>query len=169
METEIVTRKAINFDLSIKALKEFYCKSNNPLEYLKAYNEINRFMNKHGFCHRQWSGYTSKDPVSEGDILVLITQMVKNFPWLDKCIKKFDVTDIGNQYDLTKQIHELSKSEKSIKSIEKSVTKEKTKPPPKPHSSLSQLKANAKAQIEKREQDKGQSISQNKVKNYNER
>lgn len=33
-------RKAINFDLDTKKLKEVYCTTNNPLEYLKAYKEI---------------------------------------------------------------------------------------------------------------------------------
>ena len=54
-------KKAINFDLDTKVLKEIYCKSKNPLEYLKAYKEIKGFMKENGFSHRQWSGYISKE------------------------------------------------------------------------------------------------------------
>lgn len=162
-------RKAINFDLDTKMLKEVYCTTNKPLEYLKAYKEIESFMKGNGFSHRQWSGYISDVTMSKAQVERFVEKLSKVFPWLSQCIKRFDVTDIGKQYDMTKQIHELSKSEKSIKSAEKAVTNEKAKPPPKTHSSLSQLKAHAKAQMEKREQDKGQDISQNKVKNYNER
>ena len=32
-------RKAINFDLDTKKLKDAYCVTNRPLEYLKAYGE----------------------------------------------------------------------------------------------------------------------------------
>lgn len=35
-------RKAINFDLDTKKLKDAYCVTNRPLEYLKAYGEIKR-------------------------------------------------------------------------------------------------------------------------------
>ena len=52
-------RKAINFDLDTKKLKDAYCVTNRPLEYLKAYGEIKDFMKSKGFLHRQWSGYVS--------------------------------------------------------------------------------------------------------------
>ena len=56
-------RKAINFDLDTKKLKDAYCVTNRPLEYLKAYGEIKDFMKSKGFLHRQWSGYVSKEPL----------------------------------------------------------------------------------------------------------
>lgn len=162
-------RKAINFDLDTKTLKEVYCTTNKPLEYLKAYKEIESFMKGNGFSHRQWSGYISDGTMSKAQVERFVEKLSNTFPWLSKCVKKFDVTDIGKQYNMIDYISSCDDAKKSRKSSEKAVTSQIIKPLQKPHSSLSQLKANAKAQIEKREQDKGQSISQNKVKNYNER
>lgn len=65
-------RKAINFDLDTKKLKDAYCVTNRPLEYLKAYGEIKDFMKSKGFLHRQWSGYVSKEPLSKAQVDYLV-------------------------------------------------------------------------------------------------
>lgn len=115
-------RKAINFDLDTNALKQVYCKTNNPFERLKAYGEIKKFMKENGFIHKQWSGYISKEPLSKTQVDKLIKKMVNEFDWFAKCVNKFDVTNIGNQYDMTKRIWEYSSK------IEKANNKEKNAP-----------------------------------------
>ena len=89
------TRKAINFDLSTNELKKHF---NNTTE---AYNKIKEFMLQNGFEHRQYSGYMSKEVIDDDRVSVLITRLSRQFSWLSNCVQKFDVTDIGEQYDLT--------------------------------------------------------------------
>lgn len=58
-------------------------------------------MFENGFEHRQYSGYASKEPMGEREVAKLAEKMSEKFPWLGSCIQKFDVTDIGEQYDLS--------------------------------------------------------------------
>lgn len=108
MEKE--TRKALNFDLDTKALKTYYCKTNNPLEVLGAYREIKKFLEQSGFSHRQWSGYTSDEPMTSGEVSFVITELSKQKPWFPECVRKCDVTDIGEQHDLMNVIQKVVKN-----------------------------------------------------------
>ena len=83
-------RKFINFDLDTKALKEFYPSK----DYRAAYSKIKVFMENNGFEHRQSSGYISVKPMKESQINKVILRMVHQFPWLGKCVNRFDVTTI---------------------------------------------------------------------------
>ncbi len=91
------SKKALNFDLRTQNLKRFYPGSN----YLNAYDEIKHFLCSEGFTHRQWSGYASERAMSNYEITMLTKKLLCTFPWLSKCVSRFDVTDIGRQYDLT--------------------------------------------------------------------
>lgn len=90
--------RAINFDLSIAALTEYYSKSNPR----GAYKDINDFFRKSGFEHRQGSGYRSNKKLSDLEVMYIIDEMFKAMPWLDKCSKKIDVTSIDSIYDVKK-------------------------------------------------------------------
>lgn len=92
-------KKAINFDLNTSQLKKIY-NTNNPFVYLKAYREIGDFLRQESFSHRQWSGYISNDKLSDVDILNITYKLNIALPWFHQCVKKFDVTDIGEQHDL---------------------------------------------------------------------
>lgn len=116
-------KKAINFDLDTKKLKEIYCTAGKPLEYLKGYKEIKEFMKENGFAHRQWSGYVSDNPMSKMQVERFVEKMTNELPWLAKCVNKFDVTDIGKQYDMMKKILEHGDVQKEIKSGEKNAPK----------------------------------------------
>lgn len=85
--------KAVNFDLDTSKLKEHFAHRN------KAYGKIKNFMIKNGFEHRQYSGYKSLKPLDNTDMTVLIYELNNKFDWLKDCINRFDVTDIGEQYD----------------------------------------------------------------------
>ena len=90
-----LSRKAINFDLSTNELNKHFKDTREP------YNLIKDFMLENGFEHRQYSGYMSKEAMDEFDIELLIKRMSKQYSWLYSCVQRFDVTDIGEQYDLT--------------------------------------------------------------------
>ncbi|MGL5435156.1 MAG: VapD family protein [Lachnospiraceae bacterium] len=88
--------KAINFDLIINNLKEYYDKAN----HLNAYNDIRIFLTSRGFEHRQESGYRSKEKLLDIEITAIVREMGKTFSWLYKCVGQFDVTNIGQNYSL---------------------------------------------------------------------
>lgn len=88
------TRKAVNFDLDTLKLREKF------LDTRKPYNDIKKFMESNGFERRQYSGYVSINPISESKIILLMKKMRKKNTWLKDCIQKFDVTEIGNTFDL---------------------------------------------------------------------
>lgn len=138
-------RKAINFDLDTKKLKESYPSKN----WLKAYKDIKAFMKSNGFSHRQWSGYQSEKPMSDTQILMITQMMNIKFPWLKNCIRYFDVTDIGKNYDLT----HIFSDKCSMKKIDIKKTK-----PPKEGRNLTELMIEARKEKLAYDKQKAQQI-----------
>lgn len=99
MNNEEFHRKAIHFDLDTSELKKIF-QTNNPFVYLKAYKAIGRFLKSKGFEHRQWSGYVSKEPMTDLAVTKIVRKLNKSLPWLKQCVQKFDVTNIGETFDL---------------------------------------------------------------------
>lgn len=87
---------AINFDLSVNKLRNYY----STTAPQKAYKELSRYFLEHSFQHRQWSGYISTIPLSKFDLLDLTNNIHKEFPWLYICSSRFDATIIEDPYDL---------------------------------------------------------------------
>ncbi len=97
--------KAINFDLDTNKLKEKF------ENYTQAYNDVRKAFHKQGFEHRQGSGYVSDHPVTNLDVYVCVINIMIDLNWLPDCVKKFDVTDIGDTYDMTDVIHDFEVNE----------------------------------------------------------
>ena len=91
-------RKQITFDLCQEALKKYY-----PHSLTQAYYDIRRFMESHGFEHRQTSAYVSLDVVS------LAEQLAMALPWLSRCVNEIDVANIGVQHSLKKVLENASR------------------------------------------------------------
>ncbi|EAK1117656.1 MULTISPECIES: virulence-associated protein VapD [Campylobacter] len=100
-----INRKAINFDLSIKSLEKYFKDTREP------YSLIKNFMLENGFEHRQYSGYTSKEPINERRVIRIVNKLTKKFTWLGECVKEFDITEIGEQYSLKETIQDLCAKE----------------------------------------------------------
>lgn len=97
--TDGSSRKQITFDLQQKALKQYYPKPKRPHSpqfYKKAYKDISAFMCANGFEHRQYSVYISSARLDTYDIVELMEKLAGEMPWLGKCVKEVDVTDIGD-------------------------------------------------------------------------
>lgn len=88
--------KAINFDLDTHCLQEYYTGKN----YRQAYDDLRRFFKQHNFSHRQGSGYISDNKLATVDIYDLMDDLVQHFSWIENCVKKIDVTNVGQQHDL---------------------------------------------------------------------
>lgn len=91
-----MSKKAINFDLKIERLKEVYPDEN----YNNAYRDIGRFLHKHGFEHRQGSGYVSEGNCEYNDVVVLSIALAKELGWFSYSVEKMDVTEVGQTWDL---------------------------------------------------------------------
>ena len=98
---ERTKRKALNFDLDTKKMKELNL-------YPIGYRLLGSSLEKHGFEHRQGSGYISKAKLDGDNVYDIISDVVSENEWLASCVKKIDVTDIGKQHDLTMTVKELS-------------------------------------------------------------
>ncbi len=96
--------KAFNFDLVIAELKCHYPNGHHT----KAYKDVQVFMQNTGFEHRQGSGYRSKTPLTDVDVLDIVDRLYTTFPWFVHCVRKFDVTDVGEVYDLAKLFEEYN-------------------------------------------------------------
>lgn len=97
-------RRAINFDLSIKLLKEYY----NAETPKNAYKELRSFFVENGFTHRQGSGYISVDPISDAAVANLCMTLKDEFPWLEQCAKSIDLTNVFGMHDILKFIKEIN-------------------------------------------------------------
>ena len=93
--------KAINFDLDSARLREEFGESGRR----KAYFRIQSFLEKEGFDHRQWSGYTSQKPKSNAEIYDIIDRLAQSNLWLAKCVNRFDVTNVGSESDMLDEIN----------------------------------------------------------------
>lgn len=88
--------KALYFDIHINDLKKFYPKKN----HLGAYTDIKRYLLRHAFTHEQWSGYHSKNRMTDLEIFDLVQDMANQMPWFSQCINHFEVTNVGTNYNL---------------------------------------------------------------------
>ena len=91
------TFKALNFDMDTHQLKAHYPGAN----YRQAYDDLRRFFKRHGFSHRQGSGYLSYQRLGTADIFDLMDELSRQFPWAADCVRRIDVTNVGRQHDLT--------------------------------------------------------------------
>ena len=91
------TFKALNFDMDTHQLKVHYPGAN----YRQAYDDLRRFFKRHGFSHRQGSGYLSDQRLGTADIFDLMDELSRQFPWAADCVRRIDVTNVGRQHDLT--------------------------------------------------------------------
>lgn len=100
---EYLSRKQITFDLNQNALSKHYPRPKltiNPRYYKKAYRDISCFMKENSFEHRQYSVYTSKEPLTIYDVVELMDKLADKMPWLYDCVNEIDVTDIGEQHSI---------------------------------------------------------------------
>ena len=100
------TKKAINFDLDTKELLKHFKNTH------QAYSAIKVFMEDNGFEHRQYSGYVSTGYISDASVTILTEKLNDKFKWLKDCVQKYDITEIGETYDLKYIFDEAKKQEK---------------------------------------------------------
>ena len=93
---EIRFRYAVNFDLSISKLQQYF----NQEHPKSAYGVLAKYMKLNGFEHRQYSGYMSCEALTQEELLNTMRIIHNQLPWLKECENKMDATVITRVYDL---------------------------------------------------------------------
>ena len=106
LDRKKVIKKAINFDLDTKELLKHFKNTH------QAYSAIKVFMEDNGFEHRQYSGYVSTGYISDASVTILTEKLNDKFKWLKDCVQKYDITEIGETYDLKYIFDEAKQKEK---------------------------------------------------------
>ncbi|MDR3364770.1 MAG: hypothetical protein LBS91_07505 [Clostridiales Family XIII bacterium] len=88
--------KAINFDLDTNKLNGVFGEN----KYRKGYSLVRKYLESHGFEHRQWSGYRSLTALSTINSIDVLDDLMVELPWLIDCAHKIDVTNIGREFDM---------------------------------------------------------------------
>ena len=93
-------RKAINFDLNDNLLKKYYPSKS----YKNAWKDIKKYFESKNFTHRQYSCYVSNDFISMADVVNVVKKLSDQYIWLSLVAMVFDVTIVGEEYDLLPRI-----------------------------------------------------------------
>ena len=88
------SRKAIFFDLDTSQMKAMSL-------YPGGYGLLKNTFKKNGFTYRQGSGYVSEKKLTESKMFTIIEEIVNEQPWLTRCVKAIDISDIGKKHDVT--------------------------------------------------------------------
>lgn len=107
--------KCINFDLDTKRLLKIF-----PNGTRESYALIKKFFEDRGFEHRQYSGYISKNPLSEYQIDNLAKELGQKFIWLKTCMQEFDVSNAPDRVSIMEQIANSAMQQEKRNNLNKS-------------------------------------------------
>lgn len=94
-----LSRKAFHFDLDVNKLKALY-PSDKENGWKRAWTDIGKFMERHGFEHAQYSGYESIKPMSYDKAYEIMRSMSEAFPWFCSCAQAASMTEVGQRHDV---------------------------------------------------------------------
>lgn len=89
-------RKQISFDIDTNVTKKIFGEQG----YTKVYADIRRFLEKEDWKHIEGSVYMSGYSMDNGAVVYTIRDMIRQYPYLDKCIKEIHQADISNVHSL---------------------------------------------------------------------
>ncbi|MDB7980804.1 hypothetical protein [Faecalicoccus pleomorphus] len=99
MYDDATTRKAINFDLDTRKLKELY-PSTSPNGWRQAWAQIESFLKEQGSIHVQYSGYQSLEPMWTNEVFIVMENLQNKYPWFRDCATSADVTIVTDRYNI---------------------------------------------------------------------
>ena len=91
-----VKRKQITFDVDTNICKQIF----GEKKFRQPYNEIRKFLEDNNWTHIEGSSYMSKDKMDNMDVSNLINDLIEQYPYLNKCVKKMHQADISNIHSL---------------------------------------------------------------------
>ena len=92
-------RKQLSFDTDTKVAKAILGKNN----YIKAYLDVRKFLEKEGWEHIEGSVYMSKKPLSTTQVMHLLNDLIWEHPYLTKCFREIHQADVSKVHSLSKQ------------------------------------------------------------------
>lgn len=96
IDDEVRFRYAINFDLSIRKLQQYFSQEHPK----SAYGVIAKYMREYDFEHRQYSGYISNKPITQAELIDIVWEIHQKLPWLYECENRMDATVITRVFDM---------------------------------------------------------------------
>ena len=103
MYDDATTRKAINFDMDPRKLKELY-PSTSPNGWRQAWAQIASFLKEHGFIHVQYSGYQSIEHIRTNKVIFIMEELQKEYTWFRDCATSADVTLVTDRYNILEHL-----------------------------------------------------------------
>ena len=92
-------RKQLSFDIDTKVAKAILGKNN----YIKAYLDVRKFLEKEGWEHIEGRVYMSKKPLSTTQVMHLLNDLIWEHPYLTKCFREIHQADVSKVHSLSKQ------------------------------------------------------------------
>lgn len=89
-------RKQITFDIDTNVTKMILGNGS----YTNIYTDIRKYMEKNEWQHIEGSVYMSKKPMSNTKVAKILDSMIKEYPYLTKCIRDMHQTDISEIHSL---------------------------------------------------------------------
>jgi virulence-associated protein VapD len=111
------SRKAVNFDLNINAIKAAIEKGEIKFKsYTSAYGKMRHYLQKNEFEHDQGSGYVSKGSMSAMKARDIFFELGKKNPWLSSCMSKCRLTSFEyGMLSFTDLVPDIQSGAESIK------------------------------------------------------
>ena len=85
---------AINFDLDTKDAEKYHPSGTRQ----GAYEELKKFFEEHDFEHRQYSGYVSKEEITNVKLKQLIERLLIEQPYITSYVRRMDATLVRPEY-----------------------------------------------------------------------
>lgn len=155
-------RKQLTFDIDTNVVKKIL----GEQKYTNIYSVIRRYMEREGWKHIEGSVYMSTKPMDSTKIAYLIENMIRQYPYLEKCVKEIHQTDVSKVHSLN-QFFSYDGTPGQYEQQENKVDGHKREPPDKP--SVRRQLEGKKEQIKKNERNKDPGDRTNSHHNRDER
>lgn len=83
-------------------------------KYRTAYYDTSKYLRENEFSHPQYSGYTSKQPMTYQEVRDIIEDLSTKIPYLKDAVSSFHVTSVKRTYEVT----EMLKNEHDLEILE---------------------------------------------------
>lgn len=89
-------KKVVNFDIDTKIASTILGEKN----YRNLYTQIKNHFTENKFIHIQGSTYISKSSLSQTETIRVFQSLLKQYPFLKKCIRDIKMSSVVNDTDL---------------------------------------------------------------------
>lgn len=155
-------RKQLSFDLDTDICKKIL----GDEKYTKAYKDIRTFFERNGCLHIEGSVYMSNHRLGNVDVARLVGKLLKEHPYLSKCIREIHQADVSSVHSLN-QYFSYDGTPGQYEQQENKVEGHKREPPDKP-SVRRRLEEN-KERVKRNEQNSNRGDRANSHHNRDER